>query len=319
MDDSLVCVPAEGFVSFANVPVETDLALLEADVAFLGVPWGIPYAMDQCRSAGAPDYIRGLSSRFVNSVRGNWCFDFDGRLFDDRDVRLVDCGNVRGDPMDMRGTVERATEAVKAILSRGAAPIVFGGDDAIPIPVARAYKEFGPIVVVQVDEHLDFRDESRGVREGYSSPMRRISEMEWVEKVVQIGLHGTGGSADATQRDVAVAAGHILVTEREVHEKGMGAVLERIPKGANYFITIDFDGLDPAVCPAVSHPEPGGLTFHEAVDLLRGLATRGRVVGMDLAEMVPDHDLHGLGGRTAGRLVMNLIAAMARAGQFERG
>jgi agmatinase len=306
-----------GFISFVHAPVATDLASLEADVAILGVPYGIPYEMGQSWTFDAPRYLREKSLRFRRALGPTYCFDFGGTLLDGRDVRVVDCGDVPGDPMDVPGTVDRATEAVRTILSRGAVPIVFGGDDAVPIPVARAYRDYGPIVVVQIDQHLDFTDEVDGVREGYSSPMRRLSEMPWVERIIQVGLHGTG-SGQVKDVEAARAAGNVLIPEREVHERGLEWVLRQIPEGKHYFITLDFDGLDPSVCPAVSHPEPGGLTFAEAAGLLWGLANRGRVAGMDLVEFVPDHDLHGLGGHAAGRLVLNLIAAMVRAGQFDR-
>ncbi|MBM4045915.1 MAG: arginase [Planctomycetes bacterium] len=334
----LVAVPARGFVSFVNAPVVTDLASLEADVAILGVPYGIPYEMGQCRSFGAPGYIREMSMRFRGSASREACSALSDKPAI-RPVRIVDCGDVTGDPMDIRGTVNRATEAVRMILSRGAVPIVLGGDDAIPIPVVRAYENHGPLVVVQIDQHFDFGDEVRGVREGYSSPIRRISEMPWVSRIVQIAIQGSCAAwmpqgdeprqalvtdvdpQDATAQCIlqaVLASRNIIITAREVHDQGVQAVLARIPKGASYFITMDFDGLDPSVCPAVSHPEPGGLTFCEASDLLRGLAAQGRIAGMDLTEMVPAHDLHGLGGHTAGRLILTLIGAMARSGQFAR-
>ncbi|MDE3256306.1 MAG: agmatinase [Gemmatimonadota bacterium] len=306
-----------GFISFIQAPVETNVSALEAEIAILGVPYGIPYEMGQSWTFDAPGYLREKSLRFRNAMGPFYSFDFGGPLLDGRAIRIVDCGDVPGDPMDLKGAVDRATEAVQTILSRGAVPIVFGGDDAVPIPVIRAYREFGPIVVVQIDQHLDFRDEVDGVREGYSSPMRRVSEMDWVEKIVQVGLRGTGSGRIDDVED-ALATGNVLISEREVHEQGIAAVLERIPHDANYFITLDFDGLDPAISPAVSHPEPGGLTFAEAADLLRGLPQKGRVVGMDLVEFVPQHDLHGLGGHTAGRLILNLINAMIRSGQFDR-
>ena len=306
-----------GFISFIQAPVETNVSALEAEIAILGVPYGIPYEMGQSWTFDAPGYLREKSLRFRNAMGPFYSFDFGGPLLDGRAIRIVDCGDVPGDPMDLKGAVDRATEAVQTILSRGAVPIVFGGDDAVPIPVIRAYREFGPIVVVQIDQHLDFRDEVDGVREGYSSPMRRVSEMDWVEKIVQVGLRGTGSGRVDDVED-ALATGNVLITEREVHEQGIAAVLERIPDDANYFITLDFDGLDPSISPAVSHPEPGGLTFAEAADLLRGLPQKGRVVGMDLVEFVPQHDLHGLGGHTAGRLILNLIHAMIRSGQFHR-
>ena len=205
----LVSIPSTPFTSFVGAPVHTDLATLEADIAILGVPCGIPYALGQSRSMIAPAYIREKSMRFRGALGPKHSFDLGGPVLDGRDVRVVDCGDVTGDPMDVRGTVERATEAVRTILSRGAVPIVFGGDDAVPIPVVRAYERFGPIVVVQIDQHLDFKDEVNGVREGYSSPMRRISEMGWVSQIVQLAQHGTG-SATTEDVEAAVAAGNAL-------------------------------------------------------------------------------------------------------------
>lgn len=313
MAESLTVAPERGFI---NAPVHTDLSTLEADVAILGVPVGMPYVIGQARSCGAPAYIREKSMRFGSALGERWNFDLGGELLDGRDVRVVDCGDVRSDPLDFPGTVARATEAVRTILQADAVPIVFGGDDAVPIPVVRAYEQFGPITVVQIDEHLDFKDEVLGQREGYSSPMRRISEMPWVAQSLQVALHGQGSALTADRND-ALAAGNVLITERQVHERGVAWLLEQIPAGRDYFVTIDLDGFDAAVFPCVSHPEPGGLTFHEGDDLLRGLAERGRVVGVNIVEMVPDHDLHGLGGHSAGRLLVNLIGAMIRAGQFD--
>ena len=307
--------PDSGFTSFLNAPLCRDLDALEADVAVLGVPYGMPYEMGQCRSFGAPGYIREKSLRYQRTHRLCHAMDTDREVFDLPGVRLVDCGDVPGDPLDFPGAVRRATDAVRAILRRGAVPVVLGGDDAIPIPVARAYEDFGPIVVLQIDEHMDFSQGRDGVSEGYSSPMRRIGEMPWVDQVFQVGLHGF---CPADQVREAKAAGHVLITEREVHEQGVAAVVDRLPSGADFFITLDFDGLDPSVCPAVSHPEPGGLTYAEAVDLFGGMASKGRIVGMDFAEFVPAHDIHGWGGHAAARMILDTVHAMNQAGQFAR-
>lgn len=301
--------------SFLDCEVVTDIDGLDADVAFLGVPFGIPYALGQSSTAGAPNYLRAESARFRNSLKGGWNFDLGCVLFDGRDVKLVDCGNVPGFPMDIRRTVDHATEIVAGILARGVVPIVFGGDDAIPIPVVRAYRDHGPLVLIQIDQHLDFLRERNGVTEGYSSPMRRISEMPWVEAVFQLGQGGVG-SAKVQDVNEALAAGHRIYTDWDVHERGIDAILADIPGGANYFITVDYDGLDPSIAPAVSNPEPGGLTFAEARVLFCGLARKGRIVGMDWAELVPAHDNHALTACTTGRLVLNLLHAMSLSGQI---
>ena len=311
----LTSVPVTGFKSFLNAPVQTDLASLQADVAILGIPYAIPYEMGQSRSASAPAYIREKSSRLARATIPNVGFDRAKTPGDLSQIRIVDCGDVPFDPLDIRGGVNRATEAVKAILNRGAVPVVFGGDDAVPIPVVRAYENHGPLVVIQIDEHMDWMTDRNGVTEGYSSPMRRIAEMPWVKQTIQIGLHSFGA---ADQFKDALTAGSILITEQEVHLKGVPAILDMIPADENYFITVDMDGFETTFMPAVSHPEPGGLTFRESVDLLCGLAARGRIVGMDWVEFVPDHDLNGLGGHSVGRLIANLLQSMVDAGRFRK-
>ena len=308
----LTSAPDKTFKSFLDCPLETELSKVQADVAIIGIPYAIPYEMGQSRSAAAPDYIRTKTSRVARAAARHIGFDRGNTPGDLSRVRIVDCGNVPFDPLDIREGVARATEAVKAILGRGAIPIVFGGDDAVPIPVVRAYEKHGPIVVIQIDEHLDWVPERGGITEGYSSPMRRISEMPWVKQCIQIGLRAFGA---ADHYEDAVKAGNLLITEHEVHLKGIPAILDMIPRGENYFITVDMDGLDPTFMPAVSHPEPGGLTFRESLDLLCGLAGRGRIVGMDWVEFVPDQDVNGLGGHTVCRLIANLLQSMADAGQ----
>ena len=68
----------------------------------------------------------------------------------------------------------------------------------------------------------------------------------------------------------------------------MDAVIAQVPDAAQYYITIDCDGFDPALMPGNGSPSPGGFTYHEVVDLLRGVAAKGDVVGLDFVEVAPD-------------------------------
>ncbi|MCM8749203.1 arginase family protein [Thermomicrobiaceae bacterium CFH 74404] len=81
-------------------------------------------------------------------------------------------------------------------------------------------------------------------------------------------------------------------------------------------VTFDADGLDPAIAPGVNAPTPGGLTYYQAFDLLRGLAERGRIVGFDFAEVAPARDPAGITSLHAARLILNLIGALAHTGQI---
>jgi arginase family enzyme len=193
--------------------------------------------------------------------------------------------------------------------------VTIGGDHGVPIPVFRALEGRGPVTLVHVDAHLDWRDDVNGVREGYSSPIRRASEMPWIDGIYQIGIRGTGSARSEEVRD-ALAYGAQIITSYEVLEKGMSPVLARIPDGGTYYLTIDADGIDPAVMPAVAAPAPGGLLYHHVRELIHGLVCKGRVIGMDIVEITPARDLNEITSIVAGRFIRNLIGTAVRANYF---
>jgi agmatinase len=87
--------------------------------------------------------------------------------------------------------------------------------------------------------------------------------------------------------------------------------LDRVPAGARCLVTIDCDGLDPAVMPGVSARAPGGLLYHHVLELLHGVAAKATIEGFDLVELMPARDPSGIAALTAARLVCNGIAAVA--------
>jgi len=313
---SALTTPARtGHATFLHSEPDFDMRLEGADIAFLGVPFGSGYSFAEQGpdQANAPAAMRDASGRILRSLE-RYDFDLGGTLYDGRPVRAVDCGDVRADVHDPRSHVGRAEQAVRRILEAGAMPVVLGGDHAIPIPVLRAFAG-DSLTLIQIDQHIDWREEVAGVRDGLSSPIRRASEMAHVGEIFQIGLRATG-SARQEEVDAALAYGAHLITAYELHETGMEAILARVPAGGRYYVTIDMDGMDPACAPGVAAPSPGGVTFVQARTLLRGLVRKGRVVGMDIVEITPSTDINRTTCVTAGRLVVNLLGAAARAGYF---
>ncbi|HEV2281464.1 MAG TPA: agmatinase [bacterium] len=311
----LTPVPA-GRPTFLDVQRCADLGALEADVAVIGVPFGAPYDLQTAASQSrAPAALREQSMRYVPWYATNYDFDFGGELFAGRTVRIVDCGDVAMVPGRWDEASRATAEAIKEILSRGAVPFVLGGDDSIPIPVLRAYAGQEPMCIIQIDAHIDWRDEREGIRDGLSSPMRRASEMPWIRGMAQIGLRGFG-SARRVEFDDARAYGSVLIGAGEVHRAGVEAALSRVPAAERYFITLDADGLDPSIAPAVASPAFGGLTYDEVSGVLRGIAARGRVAGFDVVEIMPDLDGGDLTCRVAVRLMLNLLGALAHAGRL---
>lgn len=313
----LTVEPSKPTQSFLWSPISTDLDALDAHIAILGIPYGSAYEAaaitnDQTR---APDAVRSVTSRICRHLERH-DFDVGGPIYAGRDVKVVDVGNVPADMSDLGSHYVRAEQAVRKILAAGAMPITLGGDHGIPIPILRAYEGRGPITLVQVDAHIDWRDHVNGVRDGLSSPIRRASEMPHIGEIFQVGIRSQG-SARPEEVKAAAAYGANIIPAFEVHDGGIEAVLERIPDGGQYYITIDADGLDPSVMPAVEGPAPGGLTFHQVRKLIHGLVGKGRVVGMDIVEITPSTDVNMISCITAGRLIVNLIGAAVRANYFD--
>jgi agmatinase len=318
MSTGLTQPPEHGHKTFLFSALALDLDALQADIAFLGIPFGDPYTIRNVSNdqSNGPTAVRQASDRVSRSLE-RYDFDIGGPLFDDRPIRMVDCGDVIGEMHNPASHAARAEAAVRKIRAAGAMPLIIGGDHAIPIPVLRALDSDGPLVLVQIDAHIDWREDVGGVREGLSSPIRRAAEMAHVAEIFQIGIRSQG-SARSTDVEAARAYGAHIVTAYEVHDHGMDVVLARIPNNARYYLTIDADGLDPSVMPAVEGPAPGGLTFHQARKLIHGLVGKGRVVGMDVVEITPMRDVNRISAVTAGRLFLNLIGAAVRAGYFNR-
>jgi len=296
-------------------------AVTYADIAILGIPFGNPYAVSEMANdqSRAPDAIRQfLSMSDIKYSRNHYDFDLQGPLLDGRDIKVVDCGNVTADMHDHKQHFLRAEQVARIIFQQNATLIALGGDHGVPIPITRALEVFGQnITLVQVDAHLDWRHEIHGETEGYSSPIRRASELPWIDNIIQIGLRGIG-SARTAEVDDAIAYGAKLIDAYEMHAIGIDAVLDQIPDGGPYYLTIDADGLDPTIMPAVMAQTPGGLSWIQIRALIHGLVQKGRVLGMDLVEIAPSQDVEKTTLFHAERLLCNFIGACVRAGYYDK-
>jgi agmatinase len=294
--------------TFCNLPAValSDLGQSGADVAIFGASHGTPYQPGTpSHAADAPAALRAALG-WYDTRRDHIDMDTGQPLLGA--VNAVDIGDVVGDPSDV-GAGNRAAirAAVAAVRAAGAVPIMLGGDDSVPIPFFEGFAGDN-VWVVQVDAHLDWRDEVEGVTHGFSSTMRRASEMAQVAGIVQIGARSVG-SARAGELADAKAWGAKLFPMRRVHADGLAPALASIPEGARVVFSIDADGLDPALCPGVLSPAFGGIGYQQMLDLFEGVAARGTIVGATLVEYVAAQDPAGLGATAVARLLCNLIAA----------
>jgi agmatinase len=307
---------------FLDWRIETDPLRMQADVALIGIPYSEPYAgeawpNDQTR---APAALRQVSAQFSDGHE-QWDFDFDADLGSVLPARCLDCGDVPWQERNYEAYARQATGCLRQLWRDGAQVLVIGGDHGATIPALDALDAVGePVYIVHIDAHLDWREEIGGVTRGYSSPLRWASAKPYVLGMTQIGLRGTG-SARKAEVEAARAYGSKLFTADQYFSQGNEAVLATIPADCALYITIDADGFDPTEAPGVLWPVPGGVRFHQVAPLLRALARRQRVVGMDVVEIAPSLDApNHLTSVIAGRLFLNLIGASWGAdGAFRRG
>jgi len=289
-----------------------------ARFAFLGLPLYVPYGDEPARLpptesvavVSAADAVRQASVGYA-AILGHYDFDLGGPLVPEGvDARFVDGGDVKPSG-DLVADLAAGTAAVRAIAAAGTTPLVVAGDHSAPPAVVRGLTDDRPLDVLHVDAHLDFRDEVAGLRDGYSSPIRRLRELPWVRTIVQVGLRDVGSAREA-EVAAARAAGNVLVRAEDVHEHGVDPLIELFEPGCRVYVTIDVDGLDPSCAPGTLWPAPGGLWFWQLARLVRGVATRSELAGMDICEFVPARDPQGTTALAAARLFMIAAGAALR-------
>jgi agmatinase len=295
---------------FMGATASTTPEEADAHAMLFAAPHGTPYP-------GISNRVHEATGRAVRASFGaeahwvdHWNYDVGGPLLGERGFRLADLGDLPTVPDDGAGNRALIEDRTRRIVARGAVPLMLGGDDSVPIPFLAGLAAAGPVTILQVDAHIDWRQQRRGEPLGYSSTMRRASEMEHVEGIVQVGMRGYG-SARREEVDAAAAWGAQIVTAYEVHEHGVGAALMHLPPDARVVITFDCDALDPSAMPAVMAPTPGGLTYAEAIALISGVAERATIAGFDLIEFVPSRDPDGSAATTAASLVSHVIGTLA--------
>jgi len=298
-------LPFVGHCTFGKRPIATDWDKIDADVAVLG----IPYDMGTQYRSGArfgPRAIREASTLFSFGHGGAYDHEDDVTYLPLDKVRIVDAGDADIVHTDTAKSHANAERAVRKILDRGAMPVVLGGDHAVNIPCIRAFSGHGPIHIVQIDAHLDFVDVRHGVREGHGNPMRRAAEQSHVSGLTQIGIRNVSSTAREGYED-ARARGSTILSVRQARRLGAQGVLEKIPQGARYYVTIDIDGFDPSIAPGTGTPSHGGFLYYEVMEILQGLVKRGSVVGVDLVEVAPAYDPSGITGFLGAQVLLNFI------------
>jgi len=238
------------------------------------------------------------NSRFLDEM---WADD-DGVLpdgFRDTEVYLLD------EFVLSRDSAKEAVAGVEQAVGDWAVgkdkfPLVLGGEHSISSGVTAAlqkkHKNFG---VLQIDAHTDLLDEFEQSKWSHACVMRRISEQGL--KITQVGIRNENPETKEfltrpeTKKQITTFYGTDVPVDK---------ILESLPE--EVYITIDLDGLDPSIMPAVGTPEPGGLSWQVLLSLLEKVFSEKKVIGADVVELAPVPGLNAP-DFLAAKLVYNIM------------
>jgi agmatinase len=158
---------------------------------------------------------------------------------------------------------------------------MLGGEHSVSAPIIKAHAEkYHDLSVLQIDAHADLRDEYDGTPHSHASIMARVVKDLRIPSV-QVGIRSI--SSDEARSLNAGLPTKIFWAKDIVGKTGwIDDAVNSLTD--NVYLTIDIDGLDPSLVPTTGTPEPGGLGWYETLALIRTLARKKRVVGMDLVE-----------------------------------
>lgn len=304
-EKQILNLPFTGIATFGKYPVCPDIEELDADVAVIGVPNDMGTQWKPGARMG-PRGIREGSTLYSFGLDGAYDIENDITYLGP-DWKVVDCGDVDIVHGDLMQSHENTEVAIRKIVSKGAMPVVLGGDHSITAAVGKGLEELGPFHVIQIDAHLDWADHRSGQRYGHGSCIRRLSEMDHVREIFQFGIRGISSSLKEDV-DAAREYGSTILSPRKMRKMGLEEVLAQIPEGEKYYVTIDIDGTDPSIAPGTGTPSPGGLLYDEVNELFEGIAKRGEVVAFDLVEVAPPYDPTGMTSQTAARISLDLLS-----------
>ena len=176
------------------------------------------------------------------------------------------------------GEIRRVTSE---LVARDKFPFILGGEHSItPAVVGAVAAKYPGLSVLQIDAHADLRESFMGTPHNHACAMRRTLEFA---RTTQVGIRSLSPEEAAAVPTLSTAIFYDFNMRDDVDW------IERVVDslGEHVYITIDVDGFDPAIMPATGTPEPGGLSWYEALKLLRRVVERRTVVGCDLVELSP--------------------------------
>ena len=185
--------------------------------------------------------------------------------------------------VDPEKMMHRVYETCQQLVSDEKKIIMLGGEHSLSLGVVKALNEkYREMSVLQIDAHSDLAFENGGTRFDHGCVARRISE---ICPIVQVGIRSIAPEDIEYARQKGIKVLYASEIAKSSDKSWMDEAISKLSD--NVYVTIDADGLDPSIMPAVGTPEPGGLQWHQLLELLKKVAEKKNVVGFDVVELCP--------------------------------
>ena len=235
--------------------------------------WPVPFERTVSYGVGTKDGPRAI----INASRNMELFDEEiGGETAEIGIHTLAAVDADKEPDEMMKDLYRKAAG---LLKSGKFICMLGGEHSISAPVIKAHKERYPdLSVLQIDAHADLRNEYDGTPHSHASVMRRVVE---ICPAVQVGIRSL--SAEEALIIPFIPTKVFLAKDIVGHTDWIDKVAASLTD--EVYLTIDVDGFDPSVMPTTGTPEPGGLMWYDVIGLIRKVANRRRIVGMDVTEL----------------------------------
>ena len=205
--------------------------------------------------------------------------------------------------------IDQLESIVDGVLKDNKFPMTFGGEHSITAgtirPFARKYKD---LAILHFDAHADLRDGFEGIHYSHAAALRRCMDFDHIE-LVSVGIRNISQSEipflESNKHRIHIYWG------KDKKKWDIEKIVSHL-KGRPVYLTFDIDGLDASIMPATGTPEPGGLMWDDAIDIIRAAAKICNVVGADVNELAPIKDFHSynfLAAKLAYRILSHIFLA----------
>jgi agmatinase len=190
---------------------------------------------------------------------------------------------------DVSKAIDQLEEIIEQILAAGKFPLTLGGEHSITAGSIRPFiKKYPDLAILHFDAHADLRDGYGGEFYSHAAALRRVMDNP-IKTLISCGIRNISASEipylESNKDRIKI---HFAKDKRKWNIEEIVAPL----RGRPVYLTFDIDGFDSSLMQATGTPEPGGIMWEDAIDIIRAAGKISNIVGADLVELAPVKALH---------------------------